>query len=152
MNPRNGNYSCDGPQTTGALCSFQCNAGYELVGLTIQTCLSNGKWSGNTSCQILHCDELNNPENGNVILPCGTKLSTTCSIQCSPGYYTQLNDPIQQCELMAGNTVKWTEPPDCIGKGITVLVYVCCALLGHNCYNTYPIKLCVSKIKGKSVL
>ena len=95
------------------MCSFQCDAGYELVGLRVQTCLSNGMWSGNASCKILHCDLLPIPNKGNILLPCGTELNTACRILCDPGYYAA--DPFQRCELREGNVAEWTEPPECIG-------------------------------------
>jgi len=116
MDPRNGHYDCDGPQVTGAICRLRCNRGYELVGAKIRKCLSTSKWSKNNSfCETLHCDELSNPENGNVVLPCATELSTTCRIVCSPGFYTNSTNLNQTCELTTEVTAEWTEPPKCIG-------------------------------------
>jgi len=116
MDPRNGYYICDGPQVTGAICRLRCNHGYELVGAKKRECLSTSKWSENDSfCETLHCDELNNPENGNVVLPCATEVNTTCRIVCSPGFYTNSTNLIQTCKLATESTTNWSEPPKCIG-------------------------------------
>ena len=116
MNPRNGRYTCDGPQVTGTACRLKCNRGYKLVGAKKRECLSTSKWTEiNSFCEILHCDEINNPENGSVILPCDTKFGTTCGIACSPGFYTNSTTLTQECILTANHTTEWSEPPNCIG-------------------------------------
>ena len=116
MDPQNGQYICDGPQLTGAVCRLKCNHGYKLVGAKKRKCLSTSKWSeSNSFCEIFHCDELNNPENGNVVLPCATELGTMCRIICSLGYYTNSTNLTQKCGLINENTTEWSEPPKCIG-------------------------------------
>ena len=101
MMPANGNISCDGAQTTGTICNFECEEGYMLNGSPERTCLPTNQWSGNiTSCDVLHCERLNNPENGNVILPSDTEFGTVCNVQCSEGYYSDSANPVQVC-LMA---------------------------------------------------
>ena len=116
MDPRNGKYDCDAPHVTGTVCKLDCNQGYELVGAKNRKCLSTSKWSANHSyCEILHCDELNNSENGNIILPCATELGTQCKIVCSPGFYTNSSSITQECKLVNKSTAKWSEPPKCIG-------------------------------------
>ena len=115
MKPQNGNVTCNGTQTTGTICTFLCNEGYELSGSPERTCLPTNEWSGNvTNCEVLHCETLINPENGNIILPCDTKLETVCNIQCSEGYYSNIANPVQVCQLFNG-TVDWSDPPECIG-------------------------------------
>ena len=116
MDPRNGQYTCDGPQVTGTACRLKCNRGYKLVGAKRRKCLSTSNWSENNSfCEILRCDELNNPENASIILPCATELGSTCRIVCSLGFYTNSTNVTQECELVNENTTKWSEPPKCIG-------------------------------------
>ena len=116
MNPRNGQYICDGPQVTGTVCRLKCNRGYMLVGAKKRKCLSTNTWSENNSfCEILHCDELKNPENASVILPCTTELGTTCRIVCSPDFYTNSTNLTQECKLVNENTTEWSEPSKCIG-------------------------------------
>lgn len=115
--PRNGQYICDGPQVTGTACRLKCDRGYKLVGAKKRVCLTTSKWSENNShCEILHCDELSNPENANVVLPCATELGTTCRIVCSPDFYINSTNLTQTCELVNENTTEWSEPPKCIGK------------------------------------
>ena len=116
MNPRNGNYNCSGPPVTGAVCSLSCNPGYRIIGPVERQCLYTNLWSGSTSyCELLHCDPLENPEHGSVILPCGTVLGTKCRITCFLGYYINSTIVIQECNLTAGNVAEWTESPECIG-------------------------------------
>ena len=116
MKPINGNYSCSELIVTGSTCSFQCDRGYHLLGSVQRRCLGSGKWSDNTtSCEILHCTQLTNPENGIVILPCSTELNTACRINCLPGFYTTTPNPGQQCILQSDNTVAWSASPVCVG-------------------------------------
>ena len=116
MRPRNGYYTCDGLQITGTNCTFECNLGYNLVGSERRECLRNNEWSGNTtSCEILHCDELIGPENGNVVLPCNRRLNSSCIVQCSSGFYSNETNPFQRCQRTSDNIAIWSEPPQCIG-------------------------------------
>lgn len=116
MVPPNGNISCDGAQTTGNVCNFECNKGYVLNGSPERVCLPTNEWSGHsTNCEVLHCERLNNPDNGNVILPCDTKFGAVCNIQCSEGYYSDVSNPVQVCQLLNG-TMVWSDPPNCNGR------------------------------------
>ena len=116
MTPRNGNLTCDGPQTTGTVCSFDCDHGYNLVGSEERECLTNNEWSGNTSsCEILQCDDLSGPMNGNVLLPCDARLGSSCGIMCSSGFYTTSPNPFQVCQVTPDNDAVWSDPPQCIG-------------------------------------
>ena len=117
MTPANGNYSCNGSQITGTVCTFECNLGYNLVGSERRECLRNNEWSGTvTSCQILHCEELAGPENGNVVLPCNTRLGSICRVTCSSGFYTNSTNPLQECQVTPENVAVWSEALQCIGK------------------------------------
>ena len=117
MNPRNGNYNCSGPPVTGAVCRLSCNPGYEINGPAERECLHNNMWSGRTSfCDLVHCKQLENPEHGSFVLPCGTVLGTRCRIICLSGYFINSTDTIQNCQLTAENMAEWTEPPECIGS------------------------------------
>lgn len=116
MTPRYGNLTCDGPQITGATCTFDCSLGYSLAGSQERQCLTSNEWSGNTSsCEILHCNELNGPENGDVVIPCNTRLRSSCQIVCSSGFYTTSLYPFQECHVTPNNTAVWSQPPQCIG-------------------------------------
>ena len=114
---------CDGAQVTGAVCNFNCDHGYRLVGSDERQCLRTSMWSGNvTSCQILHCNMLGNPENGSVMLPCPTQLNTTCRIRCSAGYYSVSSNIFQRCEATDENVAVWSEVPECVGKFCTLFL------------------------------
>ena len=49
-NPTNGMITCllgaDGDPTEGDACSYTCNTGYVLIGITWRTCGSDGMWNG----------------------------------------------------------------------------------------------------------
>ena len=123
MTPRNGNLTCDGPQITGTVCTFDCNLGYSLAGSQERHCLTNNEWSGNSStCEILHCDDLNGPENGDVLLPCNTRLRSSCRIVCSSGFYTTSPNPFQECRVTPDNVAVWSEPPQCIGMSLVLYI------------------------------
>ena len=125
MRPRNGNFTCDGPQITKTVCSFDCNLGYNLVGSKERECQSNNEWSGNaTFCEILHCDRINNPENALVILPCNRRLGSYCEVECLDTFYTNETVRFQQCQVTSDNVAFWSQPPQCIGKCISyVFIY-----------------------------
>ena len=114
---QNGNISCDGEHVTGTTCIFVCHLGYRLVGSVSRTCLPNNTWSGETTkCDILLCEELQNPDNGVIILPCGREYGTICSIQCVSGYFTAVEMPVQICNVTETGEVEWTPTPTCEGK------------------------------------
>lgn len=115
--PANGNISCDGNQTTGTTCVFECNDGYSIGGSVERMCLSTNQWSGNsTNCEILQCDTLDAPENGFVILPCDSEYGAICNVQCSEGYYINSSVTFQVCQLSnEDGSVNWSDPPICEG-------------------------------------
>ena len=125
MMPHNGNISCDGEHVTDTTCTFECDLGYGLVGSVNRTCLPNNTWSGETTnCNILLCEELQNPENGIVILPCSQEYGTICTIECLPGYFTTEEVPVQLCNVTEAGEVEWTTAPVCEGKFTHVNMYI----------------------------
>ena len=120
--PQNGHIYCDGDHVTDTTCMFECDLGYGLIGSTNRTCLPNNTWSGGiTNCNILHCEELQNPENTGVILPCGQEYGTICNIQCLIGFHSALEDPVQICNATKAGEVEWTTAPTCLGKMLTYI-------------------------------
>lgn len=116
MRPQNGNISCNGEHVTDTTCKFECDLGYGLFGSINRTCLPNNTWSGETTyCDILRCEELQNPGNGSVILPCGQEYGTVCSIECLTGFYTTVELPVQICNVTEVGEVEWTPTPTCQG-------------------------------------
>ena len=117
MMPQNGDISCDGEDVTDTTCTFECDIGYGLVGSVNRTCLPNNTWSGETTnCNILLCEDLQNPENGFVNLPCGREYGTICTIECLTGYFTTQEVPVQTCNVTEAGEVEWTTAPVCEGK------------------------------------
>jgi len=116
MIPQNGTISCDGEPVTDTTCTFECDLGYGLIGSVSRTCLPNNTWSGEaTNCNILLCEELQNPENGSVILPCGREYGTVCRIECLTGFFTTVEEPLQTCNVTKEGEVEWTPAPSCQG-------------------------------------
>lgn len=124
MMPQNGSISCDGKYVTDTTCTFGCDLGYGLSGSVNRTCLPNNSWSGETTkCNMLFCEELQNPGNGTVILPCGQEYGTTCNIMCLTGFYTAQEAPVQTCNVTEVGKVEWTRSSQCQGK-LCVIVNV----------------------------
>ena len=137
MMPQNGNMLCDGEHVTDTTCTFECDLGYGLLGSVSRTCLPNNTWSGGiTNCNILNCEELQNPENAAVILPCGQEYGTICNIQCLTGFYTTLEDPVQMCNATKAGEVEWTATPTCLGKMLPIhsCVILFCSLIKLRTY------------------
>ena len=121
MMPQNGDIYCNGEHVTDTTCTFQCDVGYGLAGPVNRTCLPNNTWSGETTnCNILLCEELQNPDNGFVILPCGQEYGTICTIECLPEYFTTEEVPVQICNATKAGEVKWTTAPSCQGKKLHI--------------------------------
>ena len=126
MRPQNGNISCDGEHVTDTTCMFECDLGYGLAGSINRTCLPNNAWSGETTyCNILLCEELENPENGSILLPCGQEYGTICNIECSPGFHTTVKVPVQRCTVIGIGEAEWTPAPACPGKIKNIYKRVC---------------------------
>ncbi|KAI8517917.1 hypothetical protein Bbelb_039340 [Branchiostoma belcheri] len=54
-----------GSNSYGDVVNFTCEPGYNLVGTSSLTCLSDGTWNGNLpSCTAVQCPPLSNPLNG----------------------------------------------------------------------------------------
>ncbi|GFU12555.1 sushi, von Willebrand factor type A, EGF and pentraxin domain-containing protein 1 [Nephila pilipes] len=58
--PMHGKDNCSGLHFVfGTTCQFDCNAGYELKGSKLRTCLVDGTWTGtNTHCEEIKCEPL----------------------------------------------------------------------------------------------
>ena len=124
MMPQNGNTTCDGEHVTDTTCMFKCDVGYGLVGSVNRTCLPNNTWSGETTnCNILLCEELENPENGDIALPCRQEYGSACRIECLTGFFTTVEVPVQICNATETGEVEWTPPPACQGKIVYLNVH-----------------------------
>ena len=117
--PRNGTISCmpSGTQTTGAVCEFDCDGGFERQGSRNRVCLGDS-WTGSkTVCDPYECDRLDAPTNGALLFPCDREYGTSCTVLCTFGFMLQGSSK-QSCVLVDGSRteVEWTDPPVCIGK------------------------------------
>ena len=89
--PINGSFQCPNGATTsliGDICTFSCNAGFELQGSNNGTCLPNQSWSGGDPiCVALNCSTsppLNNSIQSS--MTCDTQYLSTCTTVCVDGY------------------------------------------------------------------
>ncbi|XP_006872717.1 PREDICTED: P-selectin [Chrysochloris asiatica] len=71
-------------------CSFTCDEGLFLVGVSVLQCLATGSWSAKPpECQALTCTPLQSPQNGN--MTCDQSLGdssykSTCQFSCDEGF------------------------------------------------------------------
>ena len=71
------------------ICTFSCNAGYELQGPNNGTCLANQSWSGGDPiCVALNCSTSSPLNNSQLVLQssCDTQYQSTCTTVCVDGY------------------------------------------------------------------
>ena len=116
--PMNGHVTCIQPVTTGGMCQYSCDVGFDLVGRNVRICLPSSKWSGSTPyCKPRLCDELEPPMNGFTLLPCTREYRSSCRIDCKPGYKINGTEPFMRtCIIDSNSQLKWTDPAECVGK------------------------------------
>ena len=90
------------------ICSFTCNAGYELTGNDTRTCQSNGSWSGSpVSCIIMECPSSSLPINSMLAESCSSTYQSMCELQCQEGF-NGIGDPSHVCDVLNnGSSVMW---------------------------------------------
>lgn len=121
LDPEHGSHSCVDPYGPGRFnssCQFQCELGFQLVGVPQLLCQSNGQWDHPVPlCQVKQCPVLNN-----TIISAGTincshpiapySYNSTCKFTCNEGFEMRGQDYIR-CE----DTSKWTASvPTCTAK------------------------------------
>jgi hypothetical protein len=126
--PRNGTVSCMpmDKQTTGAVCAFDCDGGFQRQGTRNRVCLGDS-WTGSRAvCDPYECDRLEAPTNGALLFPCDRDYGTSCSVLCTFGFMLQGSSK-QSCVLVDGSRteVEWTDPPVCIGRCTCMIKCVC---------------------------
>ena len=103
-----GNVNVSGPYTYGTVIGYTCQTGFQLVGVSSQTCLSSGDWSDEVPyCIVLNCTDPGVPVNGGQLgsdFTNGSVLNFTCnegyalqgseSIYC---YHGNWSAPVPQC-------------------------------------------------------
>ncbi|XP_019855453.1 PREDICTED: membrane cofactor protein-like [Amphimedon queenslandica] len=61
-----GSINISGPYSYGTGIEYTCQTGFQLVGVSSQTCLSSGDWSDELPyCNVLNCTDPGVPSNGN---------------------------------------------------------------------------------------
>jgi len=89
--------------------SFSCDRGYQLTGSLFTQCQADGSWSRfNTTCEIVHCDDLetavdlrNTEPNDN----CLTEFGSHCTLACVTGY-RHSGDNTFVCDIV-NNRTEW---------------------------------------------
>ena len=103
-----GNINVSGPYTYGTVIGYICQTGFQLVGVSSQTCLSSGDWSDEIPyCIVLNCTDPGVPDNGGRLgndFTNGSVVSFTCnngytlqgtgSVTCYRGNWS---GPVPQC-------------------------------------------------------
>lgn len=120
--PLHGWMSGDSSTAVGATAKFGCGEGHRLLGTEERRCQSNGLWSGLAVCCLPEanfsgpsprsCRDAGEPENGyQMIGVATTKLDTSVSFTCYPGYHMLLT-PI----LLSPPLRQLQSRPTCAGK------------------------------------
>lgn len=72
----------------GSVVRYECNEGYELVGLEVRRCLANLTWAGSDpTCKPVDCGDPGEIDNGRVTFE-DTLFQATASYECNVGYHT----------------------------------------------------------------
>ena len=106
-----GNINVSGPYTYGTVIGYTCQTGFQLVGVSSQTCLSSGDWSDEVPyCTVLNCTDPGIPDNGGRLgsdFTNGSVVSFNCtdeySLQGSEFIYCyrgNWSNPLPQCQFL----------------------------------------------------
>ena len=109
----NGILQCGPNETTTAvfedICTFSCNAGYELQGSNDGTCLANRNWSrGNPICELSRCSDVTTVANNIMISSslCDLTYQSQCTVSCDEGFTG--DDVTYLCNVISDHTtVDW---------------------------------------------
>ncbi|XP_046691669.1 E-selectin-like isoform X3 [Silurus meridionalis] len=85
--PLEGKMKCTG-DSYGNQCTFSCNNGYQLLGVSELTCTKTAQWSQVTpSCTAVQCPAVKTPQDGSVSCTDQTlSLGSVCSFNCIEGF------------------------------------------------------------------
>ena len=136
--PQNGSIDCTG-RTTGNICNFDCDEGFQLVGSATRICAFSSTWTGTTSfCQPRLCDVLAAPTNGAILAPCYQEFGSTCNIVCLHGYMQ--DGPSEQTCVLRNNQLVWTIQSQCKGMYHPLQKYTrSCLIVYLNFQHPIPV-------------
>ncbi|XP_041646713.1 P-selectin [Cheilinus undulatus] len=127
LNPEHGSHFCIDPYGSSRFnssCSFQCELGYQLVGVPQLLCQASGQWIHPVPlCQVKQCPALNTSISAGS-LNCSHPIApysynSTCEVTCNEGYELKGQDRIR-CE----HTGKWTASiPACTVKTCSPILF-----------------------------
>ncbi|XP_063796360.1 E-selectin-like isoform X2 [Pseudophryne corroboree] len=108
--PENGQMECQDASNYNSQCSFSCLEGFRLIGSSVVTCLSSGKWNAAVpKCEAVQCASLVTPENGVMDCQDGSRYNAMCTFSCGEGF-EMVGSSKLQC-LLSG---EWTSSvPKC---------------------------------------
>ncbi|XP_026693209.2 sushi, von Willebrand factor type A, EGF and pentraxin domain-containing protein 1-like isoform X5 [Ciona intestinalis] len=102
--PEHGTVACNKQSYYGSECRFTCDIGYELLGSVSRRCTASGSqlsvlgWTGTlTSCQVIRCTDILQPDNGAVSCNNENIFNSVCRVSCSEGYQL-VGSPVRICE------------------------------------------------------
>ena len=92
--PQNGNVSSTSPTQPLQTRVFTCNAGYNLVGSSVTTCIPGcpSTWSSSASCTAVTCPLLSNPTGGRYSTLSGS-FGSSSNLTCNTGFCLTSSDP-----------------------------------------------------------
>ncbi|XP_067240165.1 L-selectin-like [Chanodichthys erythropterus] len=110
--PDHASVQCSDPTdfSYGSRCEYSCEEGYELKGSSTTRCTSTTEWSSKPpTCELLHCQALDSPVNGDLNCTSSFSYGSKCSFSCEEGFLLQ-----GASEISCTKTAKWSqEPPHC---------------------------------------
>ncbi|XP_019855457.1 PREDICTED: sushi, von Willebrand factor type A, EGF and pentraxin domain-containing protein 1-like [Amphimedon queenslandica] len=104
-----GSINISGPYSFGTGIEYTCQTGFQLVGVSSQTCLSSGDWSDELPyCNVLNCTDPGAPSNGNRDLHSYTNGSSVF-------FYCYDDFTLRGNRLITCYRGTWTAPvPECV--------------------------------------
>ncbi|XP_038571972.1 P-selectin isoform X2 [Micropterus salmoides] len=121
LDPEQGSHYCFHPYGSNRFnssCHFQCELGFQLVGVPQLLCQASGNWNHPVPlCQVEQCPVLNHANISGGDMNCSHPIApysynSTCEVRCNEGY-----EPSGQDQIRCDHTGRWTASvPACTVK------------------------------------